>query len=292
MNDIILKYIESIKKKNLSKNTLDAYIRDLHNFSEFIKFKKVNYKEVDIVCIMSFVQYLKKDGKANSSIVRHISSIRNFYKYLIRQKMVDEDPTMNYEIPKVKRNLPQTLTVKEVEVLLAQPDNTTNKGKRDKAMLELMYATGMKVTELLNLSIFDINIEHSYIKCIGSKHRERMIPIGSYAVDCIRSYLEVRHEMNLYNYNFLFFNIKGQKMSRQGFWKIVKKYAEDANINKAINSYTLRHSFAVHLLQNGANISAVQELLGHSNMSATQIYTKISHKNKLSEIYKNAHPRA
>lgn len=292
MNDVLLKYTAYLKKKELSKNTLDAYIRDLREFFNFIKKRKESYKEVDLVTIMAYVQKIKKNGKANSSIVRNISSIRKFYKYLINEGIVDEDPTRNYEIPKIKRNIPKTLTVDEVDNLLNQPDISTSKGRRDKAMLELMYATGMKVTELLNLTIFDVNMKLSYIKCIGHKEKERIIPIGSYAVNCLRQYLEIRDQINVYNYNHLFFNTKGMKMSRQGFWKIVKNYAEQANINKSINAYTLRHSFAVHLIQNGASISAVQELLGHTNLSATQIYSKITKNNNLSEIYKNYHPRA
>ncbi len=166
------------------------------------------------------------------------------------------------------------------------------KGCRDKAMLELMYATGIKVSELLNLTIYDINIELLYITCNSGKKNERIIPIGSHAVRCLSKYLEIRSTMNLNNLNLLFLNTKSDKMTRQGFWKIIKEYAKMTNIKKTINCYTLRHSFAVHLLQNGAGITSVQELLGHNSMSTTQIYSTIIKKSKLAEIYKNTHPRA
>lgn len=159
-------------------------------------------------------------------------------------------------------------------------------------MLELMYATGVKITELLNLNIYDINLKFNYIKCRGSKKRERIIPIGSYAINCLKNYLEVRPVINVYNLDYLFLNLKGTQMTRQGFWKIIKFYAKEASIDKEIDSYTLRHSFAVHLLQNGADIKSVQELLGHKDLAATQIYSSISKKSKIAEVYKNAHPRA
>jgi len=199
---------------------------------------------------------------------------------------------LHFSIPKVKRNIPLILTVEEINELLNQPENVTFKGCRDKAMLELMYATGIKVTELLNLTIYDVNLELSYIRCNGGKTNERIIPIGTHAVRYLSKYLKFRTEINLNNLSLLFFNTKGDKMSRQGFWKIIKDYAKKANIKKTINSYTVRHSFAVHLLQNGADMSSVQELLGHNSMSTTQIYSTISKKSKLAEVYKNAHPRA
>lgn len=230
---------------------------------------------------MAYVQELQKSKKANSSIVRNIVSIRNFYKYLNKQGILEEDPVINYEMPKLKRNIPQILTIEEVDKILQAPDLNTEKGIRDKSMLEVMYATGMKVSELLNITMFDINLKLCYIKCKGTKNRERIIPIGSYAVNCLNEYLKIRPSLNSYNLDYLFLNLQKTKMTRQGFWKIVKQYAKLSGINKEINSYTLRHSFAVHLIQNGADIKAVQELLGHSDMSATQIYSTISRKVRL-----------
>ncbi|HDK7167614.1 TPA: site-specific tyrosine recombinase XerD [Clostridium botulinum] len=291
MKNIIEIYIKDLQKKNLSKNTLEAYRRDVEKFSEFVKSREEKILSVDTVTIMAFVQYLQREGRATSSIVRNIVSIRNFYKYLIKKNMVFEDPTLGYEIPKIERTIPKILSVEEVDKLLNSPDSS-KKGLRDKAMLELMYATGVKITELLNLNIYDINLKFNYIKCRGSKKRERIIPIGSYAVKCLKNYLEVRPAINVYNLDYLFLNLKGTQMTRQGFWKIIKFYAKEASIDKEIDSYTLRHSFAVHLLQNGADIKSVQELLGHKDLAATQIYSSISKKSKIAEVYKNAHPRA
>ncbi|MBM7869192.1 integrase/recombinase XerD [Clostridium pascui] len=292
MDEFLLRYINYLKSKNMSKNTLDAYKRDIDRFLKFLLFRNEDLKDVDEISIMAFVQELHKSKKANSSIVRNIVAIRNFYKFLKKQGIINEDPVINYEIPKIERNMPQILTLEEVNKLLNSPDLTTEKGVRDKAMLEVMYATGVKVTELLNITTFDVNLKLSYIKCRGSKNKERIIPIGSYAVDCINNYLKIRGLLNIYNLEYLFLNLQSTKMTRQGFWKIIKQYAKIAGVNKEITSYTLRHSFAVHLLQNGADIKSVQELLGHKDMAATQIYSSISRKSKIAEVYKKAHPRA
>lgn len=292
MDEFLLRYINYLKSKNMSKNTLDAYKRDIDRFLKFILLRNEDLNGVDDISIMAFVQELHKNKKANSSIVRNIIAIRNFYKFLKKQGIINEDPVINYEIPKMERNMPQILTLEEVNKLLNSPDLTTEKGVRDKAMLEVMYATGVKVTELLNITTFDVNLKLSYIKCRGSKNKERIIPIGSYAVDCINNYLKIRSLLNIYNLEYLFLNLQSTKMTRQGFWKIIKQYAKIAGINKEITSYTLRHSFAVHLLQNGADIKSVQELLGHKDMAATQIYSSISRKSKIAEVYKKAHPRA
>ncbi|MEW9093760.1 MAG: site-specific tyrosine recombinase XerD [Clostridiaceae bacterium] len=292
MDKLIDKYNNNLLSKNLSKNTLDAYIRDVKRFQEFVDKRNEELSSVDEITVMAYVQQLKKNKRANSSIVRNIVSIRNFYKFLKKEGIVDENPVINYEIPKVTRNIPKILTIEEVDKLLSAPDISTEKGLRDKAMLEVMYATGVKVSELLNITIFDINLKLSYIKCKGSKNKERVIPIGSYAVNCLNDYLNIRSSLNSNNLDYLFLNLQSSKMTRQGFWKIVKGYAKLSGINKEINSYTLRHSFAVHLLQNGADIKSVQELLGHSDMTTTQIYSTISKKSKIAEVYKNTHPRA
>ncbi|WP_282804283.1 site-specific tyrosine recombinase XerD [Clostridium tetani] len=291
-DELINKYISRLMDKGLSKNTLDAYIRDVNRFLDFLKERKEDILDVEEVTIMTYVQSLQKSRKANSSIVRNIVSIRNFYKFLYKKGYIDEDPVINYELPKVKRNIPKVLTVEEVDILLNAPNISEEKGIRDKAMLEVMYATGVKVTELLNMTVFDVSLKLSYIKCRGSKNKERIIPIGTYAVNCLDDYLSIRPNINIYNLDYLFLNLKGTQMTRQGFWKIVKKYAKISGIKKSINSYTLRHSFAVHLLQNGADMKSVQELLGHSDLAATQIYSTISNKSKIAEVYKKAHPRA
>ncbi|KEI07081.1 recombinase XerD [Clostridium botulinum] len=292
MEKFLSRYIEDMLKKELSKNTIEAYKRDLLKFGEFLNRRHEDILDSDMVSIMAYVQTLKKEGKADSSIIRSLVAIRNFYKFLIKTGQNIDNPLINYEVPKNKRTLPEILTVDEVDKFLSAPDCNEYKGIRDKAMLELMYATGMKVSELLRITIFDVNLRLSYIKCKGAKDKERIIPIGSYAVNCLNEYLKVRDSMNADNSELLFCNLRGGKMTRQGFWKIVKKYAKDANINKKIDSYTLRHSFAVHLLQNGADMKSVQELLGHNTIATTQIYSSISKKNKIVDVYKKAHPRA
>lgn len=292
MNELLRKYIEHLQFKNLSYNTIDAYKRDLTSFIDFLKSRDEELNTITTDVIILYAQKLQKEGKANTSVIRNIISIRNFYKYLLINKIVDEDPTLAYELPKNKKEIPKILTVEEVDKFLLQPDLSTAKGIRDKAMLEVMYATGIKVSELLGLTIYDINLKLLYIKIRSKDREERIIPLGRTACKYLSQYLEVRDQFNKYSFDLLFLNIKGNKMSRQGFWKIIKYYSKEANINKYMNSYTLRHSFAVHLLQNGADIKSVQELLGHNNMSATQIYSFISKKNKIEEIYRKSHPRA
>ena len=292
MNNLLKIYSDNLKNNNLTRNTIEAYTRDVKRFIEFMEYRNESVKTVDCITIMAYSEQLRKEGRANSSIARSIVSIRNYYKYLIKNDFAEHDPTAYFSIPKIKRNIPQILSIKEIDELLNQPEGSTIKGCRDKAMLELMYATGIKVSELLSLTIYDINLELLYITCNNGKKNERIIPIGTQAVRCLSQYLKTRSIMNLNNLSLLFLNTKGDKMTRQGFWKIIKEYAKKTNIKKAINSYTIRHSFAVHLLQNGAGIASVQELLGHNSMSTTQIYSTIVKKSKIAEIYKNTHPRA
>lgn len=291
MDNYINEFDKKMREKKLSQNTIAAYIRDIIKFTSFLKEKDEDIFNIDMADVMSFVQNQKKQGKANSSIIRNLVALRSFYKFLISIGKVSENPFIDFEVPKNKRNFPRTLTIDEVNRLLSTPDCKSDKGIRDKAMLELMYATGIKVSELLNLNIFDVNLKSSYIRCSGS-NKERIIPIGSYAVNCLGEYIKIRDRLYASNSELLFCNMRGDKMTRQGFWKIVKHYAKEANIDKEINAYTLRHSFAVHLLQNGADMKSVQELLGHSTIATTQIYSRISKKNKIADIYKKTHPRA
>lgn len=292
MKNLLTNYIGNLKNNKLTKNTVEAYARDVKRFIKFIEYRNESVEIIDCITIMAYSEQLRKEGCANSSIARSIISIRNYFKYLIKNGFVKQDPTDYFSIPKIKRNIPQILSIEEIDELLSQPEGVTLKGCRDKAMLELMYATGVKVSELLSLTIYDINLELLYIRCNNGKENERIIPIGTQAVRCLEQYLKSRSEINLNNLNLLFLNIKGDKMTRQGFWKIIKEYAKKTNIKKTINSYTLRHSFAVHLLQNGADIASIQELLGHNSMATTQIYSTIVKKSKIAEIYKNTHPRA
>lgn len=292
MDDLLIKYIEDIKQRNLSSNTFQAYFNDLTMFGLFLKDRSLSLIDVDKLIVMSYVQFMAKSGKADSSIVRSLVAIRNLYKFLIGCGYMKYNDIINYELPKLERNVPQTLSIGEVDMLLSVPDINTDKGLRDKAMLELMYATGIKVTEMLNSNMEDLNTKLNYIKCRGTKEKERIIPFGSSAKIHLENYLSVREKFNINNLGTLFLNNQGEKMSRQGFWKIIKHYAKVAKIEKNINLYTLRHSFAVHMLQNGADMKTVQELLGYTDISAIQLYINLTNKNKLFEVYKNAHPRA
>lgn len=293
MDELILRYAEEIKKRKLSDNTREAYLRDLKKFFDFIiNIRNENIIDINDMSIMDYVQRLRESGMANTSIVRNVASIRGFYNYLIKNNIVVKNPTMKYEHLKIKRNLPHILTIEEVDKLLSMPDVSNPKGARDKAMMEVMYAAGVKVSEMLNITLFDINLKLNYIICKEENSRERIIPIGSYAVNCLEKYYTVRNDINKNNLDYVFLNMRGCKMTRQGFWKIIKYYAKEAEIDKPINLYTLRHSFAVHLLQNGADLKSVQELLGHKDMSTTQIYYNISKKSKIADIYKKTHPRA
>jgi len=290
MENLLSRFIDDLTLKNKTKNTIEAYSRDIKKYIDYVKDE--NLMDIDYVTIMAYTQELKKEGKSNSTINRNVIAIKSFYKYLIKNNVLDRNPFDRYDMVKVKRDIPDILTVEEVDKLLSIPDISTDKGIRDKTMLEVLYATGMKVSELLKISIDDINFRYAYIKCRGSKEKERIIPLGSYAIKSLEQYIKIRGNFTPSNNNYLFLNNKGQLMTRQGFWKIIKYYSKEANINKEINNNTLRHSFAVHLLQNGADIKSVQEMLGHSGMAVTQIYAGIVRKTKLAEVYKNAHPRA
>lgn len=292
MEEILNNYINYLKQKKLTENTVDAYKRDLKKYIAFIDSRNEDFKLADEITIMAYIQNLIRENFSNSSINRSLVAIRNFYKYLHKMALINESPIINYELPKTERILPEILTIEEVENILSMPNTNIERGMRDRAMLELLYATGMKVTELINLTIFDLNLKMNYVRCKGTKNKERIIPLGSVAVRCLDKYLELRNLSVVAENNLLFFNARGHKMTRQGFWKIVKQYVKEAKIDKPINLYTFRHSFAVHLLQNGADIKSVQELLGHVDLAATQIYSSITKKNKLAEVYRNSHPRA
>jgi integrase/recombinase XerD len=292
MNELIFMYLEHMKDKSLSQNTIEAYMRDIKRYEEFLSSNNISIEAIDKMTVLSYVQELNRLGKSQSSIVRFIVSLRNFYKYLYKCGKISEIPIMEYEMPKVTREIPQVLTVDEVERLLNCPDMNTYKGKRDKAMLEVMYATGIKASEILDLELTDLNLKLGYLRCKGSKGRERIVPLGSYALDYLNKYLEVRSYLNISIPNLLFFNLNGEKMTRQGFWKIIKNYARMSQIDKEINLYTLRHAFAVHMIENGADMKSVQQLLGYKDVSAIQIYINMINKNRLGDVYKKAHPRA
>ncbi|WP_129597078.1 site-specific tyrosine recombinase XerD [Anaerophilus nitritogenes] len=279
-------------ERELSNNTLESYKRDIHQFIDFLKEKEIiKINQVNKTIVITYLLYLQKKGKATSTISRSLAAIRSFCQYLVYEKYMDQDPTFQLESPKTQKRLPQVLTLKEIELLLSQPDHT-QKGIRDKAMLELLYATGIRVSELVALNISDINIEMDYIKCCHTQTKERIIPIGTIAKKTLEKYIvNVRDYLVTQNEESLFVNYQGNRLTRQGFWKIIKKYTQKAKIDKKITPHTLRHSFATHLIQNGADLKSVQEMLGHSDISTTQVYTLLI-KNKIKEVYEKTHPRA
>lgn len=292
MDEVIKSFIEELKSdKKLSKNTLESYSRDIKQFLTFLHDNDIDFKSVKKANVISYVIYLQKEGKAVASISRSLASIRAFYHILVKNHIVSYDPTLDLESPRIEKKIPKVLSVDEVERLLALPNGLDTKGARDRAMLEILYATGIRVSELISLNLEDVNIELGCIKCNGNK--ERIIPVGKIALGALENYIK--------NYrasfqkgkkdNALFLNFHGERMTRQGFWKIVKYYASLANIEKEITPHTLRHSFAAHLIENGADLKSVQQMLGHSDISTTQVYADMI-KTRISDVYRKSHPRA
>ncbi len=295
MDSNILKFNGYLElEKELSQNTIESYIRDLRQFNAYLKENNLSdIVNVNKTLIITYLMNLQKSGKSVSTVSRNIASLRSFYQFLLNEGIINKDPTINLQSPKQEKRLPSILTPKEVEILLEQPNVNSTKGVRDKAMLELLYASGIRVSELIALNVDDINLYMDYILSSKDTANERVIPIGKIAVDVLSLYIE-KHRMNFLkdsDEKSLFVNYHGKRLTRQGFWKIVRGYTNQAGINKNITPHTLRHSFAAHLLQNGADLKSVQEMLGHADISTTQVYTLIT-KNKIKEVYKKAHPRA
>ncbi len=293
MEELILNFGSYLsKEKQLSANTLESYNRDIRQYTQYLEENQIDLLlNTNKTTIITYMIYLQKMGKATSTISRNLASIRSFYQYLLLNKKVEADPTANMESPKTEKKLPSILSLKEIDTLLNQPEEDSPKGIRDKAMLELLYATGIRVSELISLNINDINIGLGYIRCYNS-NKERIIPIGSVALKALKDYLETYKEQHADGEESpLFMNVQGKRLTRQGFWKIIKSYTKKANIQKKITPHTLRHSFATHLIQNGADLKSVQEMLGHSDISTTQVYMNLS-KNKIKEVYNKTHPRA
>ncbi len=287
---LFLEFIQNEKK--LSDNTLQSYKRDILQYQNYTEESNINYVKVSKEDIKAYLTYLKQIGKKPSTISRNLASIRSFYQFLIRNKKIKNDPTEDVQSPKIEKRVPSVLTAQEVELLLEQPKDVDLKGTRDKAMLEFAYATGMRVTEIINLNIEDVNLDGEYVICrVGSKQRN--IPLGSLSLKALREYIEEARPILIKSEKekALFVNVNGQRLTRQGFWKIVKYYKEQAHITKDITPHVLRHSFATHLLQNGADLKAIQTMLGHSDISSTQVYMQFQDPG-LKDIYQKAHPRA
>ena len=284
-------YLRNEKKS--SENTVLSYARDLKGFCRFMKESGVfDPAKVNRTNVMAYVYELQKQRKAGTTVSRNIASIRSFFQFLQRKGIITENPAADLELPKVEKKVPEILSLDKVELLLEQPNGEEDKEIRDKAMLELLYATGIRVTELISLRVEDINLPLEYIRC-GSDTKSRIIPIGAQAKASLRRYLDkVRENMVLRpDEEVLFVNCNGKPMTRQGFWKIIKAYAKKAGIEEDITPHMLRHSFAAHLIENGADLRSVQEMLGHSDISTTQIYTKLTNQ-KLKNVYAKTHPRA
>lgn len=279
-------------QRKLSSNTIVSYKRDLKYFGQYLKNQNIDhYKDAVNVDLLKYVISLKKSGKAAATLSRNIASIRTFYGFLHNKGYIQDNPSLELEAPKAEKKIPAVLTLQEVEKLISKPDTRTSIGKRDKAMIELLYATGIRVSELIAMNLSDVNTTMGYIRC-SSNSKTRVIPLGSMASKAVDAYLNLaRSQMISEDNEALFVNYYGKRMTRQGFWKVVKRYSEEAGINKSITPHTLRHSFALHLVQNGADLRAVQEMLGHSDVTTTQIYLEMSN-SKIKDVYEKAHPRA
>ncbi len=287
---LFFEFLENDKK--LSDNTLQSYKRDLKQFKAYLDQNDKNYNKLVETDIKDYISYLQELGKKASTISRCIASIRSFYQYELKNRKVKNDPTDNIQSPKIEKRVPSVLTSKEVALLLEQPKDVDLKGIRDKAMLEFAYATGMRVTEIISLNIDDVNLEEAYVVCKnGSKQRN--IPLGTMSLKALKEYIKNARDILIKDEKekSLFVNINGKRLTRQGFWKIIKYYKEQAHITKDITPHVLRHSFATHLLQNGADLKAIQTMLGHSDISSTQVYMQFQDEG-LKNIYKKAHPRA
>ena len=283
-------FLENDKK--LSDNTLQSYKRDLKQFKRYVEACEINYNHVKEEDIKDYIKELQEEGKKASSISRCIASIRSFYQFVLKRKKIKVDPTANIQSPKIEKRVPSVLTSKEVELLLDQPKDVDLKGTRDKAMLEFAYATGMRVTEIISLNIDDVNLEEGYVTC-KTGNKQRTIPLGTMSLNALKEYVDDARDVLIKNDDekALFVNVNGGRLTRQGFWKIIKYYKEQAHITKDITPHVLRHSFATHLLQNGADLKAIQTMLGHSDISSTQVYMQFQDEG-LKNIYKKAHPRA
>lgn len=288
--DQFISYLHNTKKT--SENTEMSYRRDLNKVSNYMREQGIRgVSEITVTHLHSYILYLEKNHFAAATISRNIASIKAFYHYLFKEGMVTEDISEALKPPKIEKKIPEILSEEQVNRLLEQPGTTSPKEIRDKAMLELLYATGIRVTELISLKVTYVNLKLGFIVC-RDHNKERVVPFGREAKNALLHYLEAARKDMIENEDedTLFVNYSGQPMSRQGFWKLIKYYAKKAGIQEDITPHTLRHSFAAHLVENGADLRSVQEMLGHSDISTTQIYATMNH-NHIREVYAKAHPR-
>jgi integrase/recombinase XerD len=295
MENFLKKFIYHLAvERGLAENTLVSYRTDLNSYISFCRQYGLSAMgQAGKDAIMSYLFQLQLNGRSPATISRHLAAIKSYYRFAVNEGVVSKDPAQELESPKTAQRLPRVLTVEEVDLLLRQPLIGEPAGLRDKAMLELLYATGLRVSELVSLDLANLNLENGFVRCFGKGSKERVVPMGDVAARFLREYL-ARGRCKLdksKTTNALFVNLRGQRLTRQGFWKIIKKYAHKAKINTDITPHTLRHSFATHLLENGADLRVVQEMLGHTDISTTQIYTHLTQK-RVKEIYNRSHPRA
>ena len=294
MNTYVKEYtsfMTDIRHKSL--NTVESYKRDVTQYISYLDGTGVtDISSTTKTTVLSYLLYLQKEGRASSTVSRTLASLRSYYLFMMQNGVVKSNPTSNLEAPHVEKKIPKILSGEEVELLLEQPKDCDNKGIRDKAMLELLYATGIRVSELINLDVSDVNVPMSFVRCKGGK-KERIIPMGHQAKDALENYINnVRKYMvKDENETALFVNCSGARLSRQGFWKLIKYYQHIAGIETDITPHTLRHSFAAHLLENGDDLHSIQEMMGHADISSTQVYSRMIN-SKIKDVYAKAHPRA
>jgi len=281
-------------EQGLAENSVTSYTQELRNFAQYLTPKKItDFKRVDRLQVMAYLSALTAAGKSRNSVIHAVSALRKFYRYLVQTHQLTDNPMANVAAPKHAQHLPAVLTVAEVDRLLAAPDTSNKYGLRDRAILEVMYATGLRVSELVHLKLADLHLEMGLIQTLGKGDKERIIPIGDVASDWINQYLAHSRPVLLKQRTspYLFLNAHGGGLSRQSIWQKIKRYVALADIQKDVTPHTLRHSFATHILENGADLRVVQELLGHADITTTQIYTHIS-KKRLLNVYDAYHPRA
>lgn len=296
LEEQILDYLHYLLiERGLSANTRKSYERDLKQYLAFLQKEKIDdWQKVDRFVILSFLQSIQEKGKAAATISRMVTSLRRFHQFLRQERMTDNDPMQHIDSPKKKQTLPDTLSMAEVERLIETPDTREILGIRDRTMLEVLYATGLRVSELTHLKLSDLHLEMGILQTIGKGDKERIVPLGDLAIDWIHKYLAQARPRLCRKHpqeEHLFVNSHGTQLSRQGFWKNLKAIVQKAGIHKNVTPHTLRHSFATHLLENGADLRTVQELLGHADISTTQIYTHIT-KKRMADVYKQYFPRA
>ena len=296
LKDQVVDYLYYLQiERGLSLNTRKSYERDLNKYLHFLKTNQVtSFQEIDRYIIMEYLQLLHNEKNSSATIIRMISTLRGFHQFLRQERKTDHNPMQHIDSPKKAQHLPNTLSVEEVTKLIETPDTTKVLGIRNRTILEVMYATGLRVSELVGLKIGDLHLSIGLLQTVGKGDKERIIPLGDYAIQWIEKYLaEARPQLIKNNQEevHLFVNHHGRPLSRQGIWKNLKQIVRDAGIDKTITPHTLRHSFATHLLENGADLRIVQELLGHADISTTQIYTHIT-KQRMADVYKQHFPRA